>query len=625
MPCAGMNYSFRSSVVFALMLTACLAGVGFCQRDQAPPLHAASIPIAPLVHHPPNLFERYPEQFPEQVALLITSHEASGLAPARMLQAMGIPFFVTGDLRTALAHKLILIYPGIDGSTFGPDAIRLLDQHLDKGGSILAQNVFWGGLKPIFGFDHYQPLRSRHSIALTGVSNPLLQYLDRPEEKQVQLGSPTIAQVIWTNGYSPSDSGEVLAKFDDGSAAVITCRRGKGQAYLIGADFDDLVLRNQQNRDFEAQRMYVNGFEPGTDVWLLMLRAWYETYSDTGVRLATIPNGKRSVLMLSHDVDWEYSVQPALQFAKAERLLGVSSTLFVQTKYLPDANSRAFFFGHNLSVLRDAKADGADIESHTVLHLHAFNHAPLGSGYESYQNYRARATGFDSAEGITALGETCVSKSLLDGEMHQQTTFFRAGHLRVPPSLPEALERCGYEFDSSFTADDVLTSFPYKLDFDLGWAEESSIYEFPVAIEDEQSSLSSRLDRVLDLIQANADNGAPNVLLIHSNNADSKLEAEHQLLQRLPKDISVSNMLEFAQFWKARDTLRWTVQAVSSRSMQLTVTSELAVRGLTFAFRQEIKKASADPGSVKSLSTVGNQIIIGDLQANTPLKVLIDF
>jgi hypothetical protein len=62
-----------------------------------------------------------------------------------------------------------------------------------------------------------------------------------------------------------------------------------------------------------------------------------------------------------------------------------------------------------------------------------------------------------------------VSKSLLDGELPgHRTVFFRAGHLRVPPYLPEALVRCGYEFDSSFTAGDVLSNFPYELDFDLG-------------------------------------------------------------------------------------------------------------------------------------------------------------
>jgi hypothetical protein len=624
-PCFPSFFSTFANIlvqVFLLLgLTPCLA----CGRsDPAPALHAAEVPIAPRVHKAPQLLERYPERFPDQVAVLITSEDGAALAPARMLQAMGVPFFMTRDLRGALGHKLVLIYPGIDGKTFPPEAAQLLEQHLHNGGSIFAQNVFSGALEPIFGVKGYVPQQSRHRMAFTGVGDAIMRYLDRPQEREIQLGSPALPQVIWTNGYSPTSAGEVLAKFEDGSAAVITSKHGKGRTYLVGMSFDDVVVRNQQNRDFEAQRIYVNGFEPGTDIWLLMLRAWYESYSETAARLATIPDGMRSVLMLSHDVDWEYSIQPALQFAHAERSRGLSSTFFVQTKYLPDANSRAFFFGSNLDVLREAKAAGGDIESHTVLHFHGFNHAPLGSGHESYANYRARATGLDSAEGITALGEACVSKSLLDGEMHQWTTIFRAGHLRVPPSLPEALERCGYEFDSSFTADDVLTSFPYKLNLDLGWTEESSIFEFPVSIEDEQSPLDSRLDQTLDLIQANADNGAPSVLLIHSNNADSKLKAEQDLLQQLPKDIEVRDMLSFARFWKARDELQWTVQRISNRSLQLELTSELPVSGLTFTFRQKPKKVTMVDGALTS-RVAGNQVILGEMPPHTPVQVMIGF
>jgi hypothetical protein len=628
MKCPSVSYFSASAKIAAeaLFIIGWLLCLACGRSDQTPDLHAAAMPIQPLVHVSPQVLVRYPEKFPEQVALLITSKDDATLAPIRILQAMGIPFFVTRDLHTALRHKLVLIYPGIEPNSLPPEAVGLFEQHMIRGGTIFAQNVFWRALEPTFGVEGYLPLRSRHHMALTGVNDEILQYLDRPQEREVQLGSPTLEQVIWTNGYSPTSKGKVLARFEDGSAAVVTCSRGKGRSYLIGLSFDDVVTRNQQNRDFEAQRIYVNGFEPGTDIWLLMLRAWYETYSESGVRIATIPDGMRSALMLSHDVDWEYSFQPALQFAKVERSRGLSSTLFVQTKYLPDVNSRAFFFGKNLDVLREAKAIGADIESHTVLHSHGFNHAVLGSGHESYANYRARATGRDTAEGITALGETCVSKSLLDGEMHQQTRFFRSGHLRVPPSLPEALERCGYEFDSSFTADDVLTSFPYKLNLDLGWSEESSIYEFPVSIEDEESPLESRLDRTLDLIQANADNNAPTVILIHSNNADSKLKAEQELLQRLPRDILVTNMSDFARFWKARDELNWTVRRVSNHSLQLELTSELPVRGLTFSFRKK-PKSVLPSGSAATARVIveDKQIILSEVPAHTPVKVTVEF
>ena len=55
------------------------------------------------------------------------------------------------------------------------------------------------------------------------------------------------------------------------------------------------------------------------------------------------------------------------------------------------------------------------------------------------------------------------------------------------------LERCGYEFDSSFTAPDVMTNFPYALMLDRGFKDETTIYEFPFAIEDEASPLNQRV------------------------------------------------------------------------------------------------------------------------------------
>jgi hypothetical protein len=114
-------------------------------------------------------------------------------------------------------------------------------------------------------------------------------------------------------------------------------------------------------------------------------------------------------------------------------------------------------------------------------------------------------------------GEVRVSKQLLDGEISgQYTDFFRAGHLRVLPTLPEALQRCGYRFDCSFAADDILSNFPYAFPLGLLFEEDSGIYEFPVTIDDsEDPPLAQRVDSALEVLRANAENGAPNVVLIH--------------------------------------------------------------------------------------------------------------
>ncbi|HXY07935.1 MAG TPA: hypothetical protein VEI52_08770 [Terriglobales bacterium] len=509
------------------------------------------------------------------------------------LKEMGIPFLITRNLDQALKHRLVILYPSVDAHTFNEDQAKQLTTFVENGGTVFAQNVFWGGLRDLFGFREFKPSRKRYHLAFVG-QDPVLKYLNRPQEREVHLGSESYDEIFWSNGYVLSGGAVALAGFDDGTAALLSHAVGKGRVYLLGLSLMDVVLRSQSNRDFEAERHYVNAFEPGADVWLLILRAWYEAYGGDWVRLTTIPNGQRSVLLLSHDVDWQNSFAPCLDFARIEKADEAKSTFFIQTKYVDDANSKAFFW-QSLGLLREIKAGGSTLGSHSVIHSRGFNKFDLGSGQERYANYHPRGLGYDTASGATVFGEMRVSKELLDGQIPEQNTiFFRAGHLRVPSSLPEALERSGYEFDSSFTADDVLSNFPYALPLNLGFEEDSQIYEFPVTIEDEEPpGFANRLPQALEVILANAENEAVNVLLVHSNESAQKAAAEQDLLRQLPTDIGKSDMLNFARFWQARDRLKWSISPGSEgNEVALEVSTEEPVEGLTFAFRRPISQAS---------------------------------
>src|SRR3984893_6347646 len=203
------------------------------------------------------------------------------------------------------------------------------------------------------------PWRQKYQVDFSAGLDPVLRYLNRPEELQVPLGDRKYGQIFWTNGYSPEETAAVLAHFEDGSAAVLRKSWGKGAAYVCGVSFHDVVLRNQVNRDFDAERHYVNAFEPGADVWLLLLRAWYETAEPAAVRISTIPGGQMSVVLLSHDVDWEYSFAPALSFANAESRFQTRSTYFIQAKYDSAADSHSFFFGTNLDIRRRLFSGGS--------------------------------------------------------------------------------------------------------------------------------------------------------------------------------------------------------------------------------------------------------------------------
>jgi hypothetical protein len=306
-----------------------------------------------------------------------------------------------------------------------------------------------------------------------------------------------------------------------------------------------------------------------------------------------------------------------------EKKHNASSIFFIQTKYVNDYNSRAFFFDSDLIYLKMLFELGASIGSHSIIHSRGFNHFKLGTGKETFATYRPHGTGLDTASGATVFGEVIVSKQLLDGELQgQKTTFFRAGHLRVPESLPEALERSGYEFDSSFTADDVLTNFPYALPLDLGFTEDSTLYEFPVTFEDEESPpLPERIDQAIDVIRANAENGAINVILIHSNEAETKLHAEETLLNRLPADVTATDMLSYARFWRARETLHWTIQPSGSDGVRLEFHVKGAARGVTVEFRRAIQSVDGDA----ILLPDRHRIIVPELKAGEDLSVSISY
>lgn len=591
--CPWANKKGRIFLPVALILATAMASS--CGNDQegVANLHAADVPVHALLHSSEDPTAAFPELFPLQIAVYWTNQNESVLGVVHALRAMGIPFFVTRNFSRALLHRLLIIYPSSDSTTFTSGQIEALTQHVRRGGSLFAVNVLARNLGGLFGFSAVAPSRQRHQVNFSAGSDPALRYLNRPEELQVPLGAPKYNQIFWTNGYTPEQTAAVLAHFEDGSAAVVRKSQGKGTAYLCGVSFHDVVLRNQVNRDFDAERHYINAFEPGSDVWLLLLRAWYETAEPAAVRISTIPGGQMSVLLLSHDVDWENSFTPALSFANAESHLQTRSTFFIQAKYVSDANSHSFLFGNNLAILRRLSSSGDSIGSHSIIHSRGFNKFELGTGNEDFSAYQPRGTGFDTATGASVFGEVRVSKQLLDGEIPgQHTDFFRAGHLRVPPTLPEALQRCGYRFDSSFTADDVLSNFPYALPLGLLFEEDSGLYEFPVTIDDsDDPPLIQRVEQALEVIRANAENGAPNVILIHTNESQGKLLAEEALLRGLPQGVGATDMESFARFWRARDYLRWTARtAKDPSSMELEVTSNEAIDGLTVEFQRKIGK-----------------------------------
>src|SRR5437899_2934428 len=187
---------------------------------------------------------------------------------------------------------------------------------------------------------------------------------------------------------------------------------------------------------------------------------------------------------------------------------------------------------------------------------------------------RARLQGEDvasppGAQLPTVFGEVPVRKQLLDRDWKQQTRGFRAGYLLYPDELLGVREAAGYFFDSSVSAQYVLTNFPY-----FGFrrralgSEHSKIVVVPVALDDSRGELRIRnfltagtVEQALrdwtEVIRANTENGAITCLLIHPTDVTYKLETERRLITaNRREDTRIGDMGAVARFWRERARLR---------------------------------------------------------------------
>src|ERR1022692_893060 len=221
-------------------------------NHSTPRLRTAELPLLPIAHPNVNPQQEFPESFPLQLAVLWTPTEEgpkTPLALVHVLKGMGIPFFVTRNLEQALKHSMVMLYPEVGPRTFTEAEAQRLIRFVKQGGNIFAQNVYWGGLKPLFGFRDFTASRRRHRLTFAATPDSVTKYLNRPEEREISLGSQNFAEVIWSNGYTAGAGTEVLARFEDGSAALFSNSVGKGKVYLLGVSLFDAVLRCQNNRD----------------------------------------------------------------------------------------------------------------------------------------------------------------------------------------------------------------------------------------------------------------------------------------------------------------------------------------------------------------------------------------
>ena len=493
------------------------------------------------------------------------------------LELLGIPYVATSDVVQA-AHRPLIFAGGILTNTqLTPSQRETLYSYVERGGVLLSTQVQGNKFFPLFGIAEAATSRTNFRLLFTGSDDPVLRYLNRPDERDISLGDPTLySETVWSTEYTPSPGTQVLARYANGKAALTVNTYGRGLAYALGLGFKETTLIPRLARGFEAARHWINWFEPSGDVFRLLLRGLYEDNVHPFVLVHTVPEGRDSALCLSHDVDAQVSFRNSIAFARMEASLGVRSTFFVTTKYFRDAADIGYYMPENTAWVRQLKELGFEIASHSVSHSFSFDNFPVGS-------FEVTPASYDPSH-PTIVGEVRVSKQLLDRDLHQQTVGFRAGYLRFPNELLRVLEECGYVFDSSVSAQWVLTNFPYFgfRQRTLG-SEHARIVVVPVNLDDSRGELETRdflrpgnqeeaLHVWAEVITANAENNATNCLLIHPTDTTYKLETERRLIDSIRgHNIWIGDVGSLVRFWVGRSRLQPTVRGESDGRISIVL------------------------------------------------------
>jgi len=529
-----------------------------------------------------------PVKLASSVAVLAVSEKFSSeiTAVESDLEMLGVPYETTKNLAGAIRSPMVILAGTLTNVTLEPKQRELLYRYVETGGVLFATHVQGDQYFPLFGISSFRFSRENSSVRFAEPStDPALRFINRPEERDIMLGDPKrYKEFNWTTEYQPA-AATVLGKFANGKSAFVRNYYGRGVAYSLGLSFSDSTLRLAIGQSFEAQAEWANVFAPSGDVLRMLLRAIYEANVRPFLLIHTIPDALDGALLLSHDIDARESYPNSVVFAALEQRYGVTSTFFATTKYFTDETDIGYYTPANAAFLREVRARGFDVGSHTVSHLKTFDKFPVGDSAVRFATYSPTLA-------PSVFGEVQVSKELLDRDVPgQRTITFRAGELSHPMQLIEALEVSGYLVDSTRAAGNTLTNSAYRplRQAHLG-APVSNLIEIPVTLDDSMGYLTpATVDKAvaqwINIVAANAENNNITCLLVHPTDITYKLTAEERLLEAYRhKPIWIGSVTKYGLFARARAAVRATPFAYDDHiEIRLNQPRAKLPQGLTLA------------------------------------------
>jgi peptidoglycan/xylan/chitin deacetylase (PgdA/CDA1 family) len=497
-----------------------------------------------------------------------------------LLKVSGLPYFVTDSVNLALQSKLIICSSNIEPTSFSQIEKDSLISFVQNGGYLFVTQLKDTILFPLFGVSDYQYGTNRYEFEWEiDNTNSAFRWLDDVNEKTIRLADTSYAASLNTRSYMLTTA-TALATFEDDSAACIKNNYGLGAAYVLGINWKDIVLRNQVGAHYKAARTYSNDFEPGTDVFMLFIKALYIKHNDYAVWKHTSGLNSKSSLIITHDVDATSAIKDIMNdFASYEKTNNIQATYFITTHYMHDSLAKNFWNGYTQDLI-NVKNKGHEIASHSVSHVPDFDNesiVPEGTCGNTELSYQPFYNGMLSTN-VTVCGETEVSKLLLDRDVNANVKSFRAGYLAYNKKILNSLETNNYAFNSSSSANDVLTAFPFQGHLDLSMnGALSTIYEIPNTISDvfmidpiSEYNYNNKVAQWLNSLKRNADNYAASLLLIHPNRL-YKIQAEQNLIRSLPNNTRIIPFEHYGNYWKARENCSFDYQLENDSVLKIII------------------------------------------------------
>ncbi len=518
----------------------------------------------------------------------VYSKKKSHFLLKEILQTAGIPYIFSNSLTSLKDTAIIFLDFNIDTPiTLSSKDRDFLYAYVKKGGIIIGEGILPtrnGALKELFGYKSYN-LSDKHKI-INLLKSDYYKYFDNRYERHYALSHLNIS--IDTNSIELGTS-EAIATYEDNTTAISLNHYGKGIAFNIGISLYNLRYRNLIDKDFQANKEYINGFESLSDFIILFIKGIYESSLDKSITLHTSKDGCQATVIMTHNINTINSMKNIPKFTALEDKLGFKATYNIETKYISDNKDMALFLPKYFHYFLDAQKDGYEIGVDTELHSKNFFLLSKGSCKESYPTYKpfALANNIDIGN-PSVCGDVKVSKELLLGAGVKDVVSFRSDELLYNPKLPEVLEKFGYRYSSCFSSEDILSYFPYRYMKDYAkFSNPSKIWEIPLTLEDKLfPPLYFRVDDTLKLFKKIYNNGAVFTILNHTDSTFPKgenldLGFIKKFYSKLPADVWKTTIKDMGEYWDKRDRVVFRYK-IDKQRLLLTVHSLSDINGLTF-------------------------------------------